>query len=149
VVAAALVVAGAVAISVPRVRRAIAEQVKPMAEQAAVSLSTVFQSPARIAASMGGQALVNCAYIATLMACVNAVGGHISIPAVAVVYLSGAALGQAVPTPGGVGGVEAIMSADLAAAGVDVGTALSATLLFRLLRILATSNSPAGYRLDC
>ncbi|NBO46520.1 MAG: hypothetical protein EBU85_05860, partial [Actinobacteria bacterium] len=55
------------------------------------------------------------------------------LPATAVVYLSGAALGQAVPTPGGVGGVEAIMSAALAAAGLDVSTALSATLLFRLV----------------
>jgi len=49
-----------------------------------------------------------------------------------VVYFAGAIIGSAVPTPGGLGGIEAAMSAGLVAVGVDGGTAVSSVLLYRL-----------------
>ena len=57
----------------------------------------------------------------------------ITIAVVAVVYLAGATLGQAAPTPGGLGAVEAALAAGLTAGGLDGGIAVSAVLLFRLL----------------
>ena len=51
----------------------------------------------------------------------------------AVVYLTGSALGSVVPTPGGLGAVEAALSAGLTAAGLPGAAAVSAVLLFRLL----------------
>ena len=49
------------------------------------------------------------------------------------VYLTGAALGSVVPTPGGLGAVEAALAAGLTATGMAAATAVSAVLLFRLL----------------
>ena len=49
------------------------------------------------------------------------------------VYLAGATIGQAAPTPGGLGAVEAALAAGLTAAGLDAGLAVSAVLLYRLL----------------
>ena len=61
-------------------------------------------------------------------------GGHASFPALAVVYLTGSALGAIVPTPGGLGAVEVALSGTMAAvAHVPSATALSAVLLFRLM----------------
>ena len=53
-------------------------------------------------------------------------------PGDGVVYFAGAIIGSAVPTPGGLGGIEAAMSAGLIAIGVDSGTAVSSVLLYRL-----------------
>jgi uncharacterized protein (TIRG00374 family) len=59
--------------------------------------------------------------------------GELCLAVVAVVYLAGATLGQAAPTPGGLGAVEAALAAGLTAGGLDGGIAVSAVLLFRLL----------------
>ena len=59
-------------------------------------------------------------------------GRETSSPPIAVVYFAGAIIGSAVPTPGGLGGIEAAMSSGLIAIGVDSGTAVSSVLLYRL-----------------
>lgn len=48
-------------------------------------------------------------------------------------YLVGSTVGAAVPTPGGVGGVEAALIAVLTGAGVDSATAAAAVVVFRLV----------------
>ena len=68
-----------------------------------------------------------------LFACVEAFGGSMNIAVVAVVYLAGATIGQAAPTPGGLGAVEAALAAGLTAGGLDAGLAVSAVLLYRLV----------------
>jgi uncharacterized protein (TIRG00374 family) len=57
----------------------------------------------------------------------------VPIASIAVVYLTGSALGSILPTPGGLGGVEAALTAGLTAAGLPGAVAVSAVLLFRLL----------------
>ncbi|MBA9004888.1 lysylphosphatidylglycerol synthase transmembrane domain-containing protein [Thermomonospora cellulosilytica] len=52
---------------------------------------------------------------------------------VVVAYLVGAAAGAALPSPGGVGGTEAALTAALAAIGVPAAPALQAVLLFRAI----------------
>jgi uncharacterized protein (TIRG00374 family) len=64
---------------------------------------------------------------------VRAFSSQGSIAAIFFVYLAGATLGQAAPTPGGLGVVEAALAAGLTAAGVDSALAVSATLLFRFM----------------
>jgi uncharacterized protein (TIRG00374 family) len=68
-----------------------------------------------------------------LYASIRAFGGSLSIASIAVVYLAGSALGSAAPTPGGLGAVEAALSAGLTAAGLPGSTAVSSVLLFRLV----------------
>src|SRR5579859_3010060 len=68
-----------------------------------------------------------------MAACVQAFRGSVAIAAIAVVYLTGSALGSIVPTPGGLGAVEAALTAGLVATGMHGTEAASSVLLFRLL----------------
>ena len=96
-------------------------------------LLAVMQQPRKLAEGIGGALLLTGAYILCLDACIRALGGSIPLASTAVVYLTGAALGSAVPTPGGLGAVEAALSAGLTAAGLPGTIAVSAVLLFRTL----------------
>lgn len=131
-VAAVAVVLLAV-LAVPAVRRQITTRVGPLLREVGPRLVTVAQRPLKLAEGIGGILLLNIAYIGVLYACVEAFGGDLSIAVVAVVYLAGATIGQAAPTPGGLGAVEAALSAGLTAAGLDAGIAVSAVLLYRLV----------------
>jgi uncharacterized protein (TIRG00374 family) len=57
----------------------------------------------------------------------------VAFASVAVVYLTGSALGSIIPTPGGLGAVEAALTAGLIATGMHGTVAASVVLLFRLL----------------
>jgi len=131
VVAAAIVILALLA--VPWVRRLIAKRVGPLLKEVVPRLVTVAQRPTKLLEGIGGILLLNLAYIGVLYACVAAFGGSLSIAVVAVVYLAGATIGQAAPTPGGLGAVEAALAAGLTAAGLDAGVAVSAVLLYRLV----------------
>ena len=66
------------------------------------------------------------------MAALWAIGAHPAILPAAVVYLAGNAVGSAAPTPGGIGGVEAVLAAGLTAIGIPGHEAIPAVLLFRV-----------------
>lgn len=120
-------------LALPVSRDWLRRRVKPIVSQVGPRLLTLTQRPAKLAEGIGGILLLNLSYCLCLAACVKAFGGEAGIAAVAVVYLAGATLGQAAPTPGGLGAVELALSAGLTAAGVDSGVAVSSVLLFRLL----------------
>ncbi len=120
-------------LAVPAVRRLIRKRVGPSVKEAIPRLLTVAQRPSKLLEGIGGILLLNLAFIGVLVGCVEAFGGSMSIAVVAVVYLAGATLGQAAPTPGGLGAVEAALAAGLTAGGLDAGIAVSAVLAFRLL----------------
>ena len=71
-------------------------------------------------------------YLFALYAAVRAFGGTTPLAAVGAVYLAGSAIGQAAPTPGGLGAVEAVLIAGLVSVGLDKEIAVPAVLLFRL-----------------
>jgi hypothetical protein len=72
------------------------------------------------------------ATLAAFIAALRAVGVHPAILPAAVVYLAGNAVGSAAPTPGGIGGVEAVLAAGLTAIGIPAHEAIPAVLLFRV-----------------
>lgn len=116
------------------VRKILVDRVRPILKEVGPRLVTLTQQPWKIAEGMGGILLLNAAFAACMIACVEAFDtGPINYAAVALVYLAGSTLGQAAPTPGGLGAVEAAYVFGLTAAGVDSSIAVSATLLFRLL----------------
>ena len=131
VIAVALMVLAAFA--VPRVRRYVFGRMRPLLKEVVPRLITVAQRPLKLGEGLGGIMLVNIGYIAALVGCVRAFDGDTNVAAIAVVYLAGATLGQAAPTPGGLGAVEAAMAAGLTAAGLPGGIAVSSVLLFRLI----------------
>ncbi len=121
------------AAAVPRGRRLLRARLGPALGQIGPRLVAMVQQPAKLAEGIGGALMLSGCYIFCLAASVLAVGGHIPLTSAAVVYLTGAALGSAVPTPGGLGAVEAALAAGLTATGMAAATAVSAVLLFRLL----------------
>ena len=97
-------------------------------------LRELLRHPARLAVGVAGQLLVSLASVAGLYLCVRAFGQYPGFAAVAVADLVGGAIGAAVPTPGGVGGVEAALSLALEqTAHLPQSAAVPAVLLFRVL----------------
>ncbi len=132
-VIAGLVVAALGVAAVPRGRRLLRARLAPALGQVLPRLLEVLQQPRKLAEGIGGALMLTICYILCLDACVRAFGGAIPLTSAAVVYLTGSALGSVVPTPGGLGAVEAALSAGLTATGLPAATAVSAVLLFRLL----------------
>src|SRR6266516_2050096 len=132
-VIAGLIVIVLAVVAIPAGRRLIRARLAPVLGQVLPRLLAGVQQPRKLAEGIGGALLLDGAYILCLAACIQALGGSASLASIAVVYLTGSALGSAVPTPGGLGAVEAALSAGLTAAGLPGSTAVSAVLLFRTL----------------
>ncbi len=118
----------------PAGRRLVRSRVAPALGQVIPRLLDVAQRPAKLAEGIGGALLLTFGYILCLDASVRGVGSHAQFVPLAVVYLTGSALGSIVPTPGGIGAVELALSGGLSTiAHVPLAYATSAVLLFRLL----------------
>jgi len=132
-VLAGLVVVALAVFLVPAGRRLLRARVAPTLGQVLPRLLQVAQQPRKLIEGIGGALLLSVSYILCLASCVQAFGGGAAIAGIAVVYLTGSALGSIVPTPGGVGAVEAALTAGLVATGMHGTEAASSVLLFRLL----------------
>jgi glycosyltransferase 2 family protein len=131
-IAVAVLVAAVIAVlAVPAGRRLLRSRLAPTLSQVIPRLLDIAQQPARLAVGIGGALLITVAYIGCLALSVDAFGGSVPFAAVAVVFLTASAIGSAVPTPGGIGAVEAAMSAGLTAAGLPGGVAISSVVLYR------------------
>ena len=132
-VLAGLVAVALAVLAIPAGRRVLRARLSPMLGQVLPQLLDVAQRPRKLARGIGGALLLSLCYILCLAACVAAFGRSVPIAKIGVVYLTGSAIGSIVPTPGGLGAVEAALTAGLTAAGVPGAVAVSAVLLFRLL----------------
>lgn len=120
---------GIVTVSLRRVRRTIGRQ----AREAGRALRVIFSRPKGALLLATGSTGLLAAYTVSFLCCVYAFGADVPIVAAVTIYLGAASIGQLVPTPGGVGGVEAVAIAGLTRAGVDGGTAVAIVLTFRML----------------
>lgn len=78
--------------------------------------------------------------LATLGAAVMSVSGMASVPGVTLSFLSAKIVGATGITPGGLGPLEAALTASLTAAGLTASVALAAVLVYRMISfILATA----------
>src|ERR1700683_989552 len=132
-VLAGLVVAALGVLAVPAGRRLLRARVAPTFHQVLPQLVEVAQRPPKLVEGLGGGLLLSLSYILCLAACVAAFGRSVPIASIGVVYLTGSAIGSLLPTPGGLGAVEAALTAGLTATGMPGAVAVSAVLLFRLL----------------
>ena len=128
-----LVLIALVVLAIPAGRRILRARLSPMLGQVLPRLLEVAQQPGKLARGIGGTLLLSLSYIFCLAACVAAFGRSAPIARIGVVYLTGSAISSIVPTPGGIGAVEAALTAGLTAAGVPGAAAASAVLLFRLV----------------
>ena len=120
------------ALAVPGVRHWLSVRLLPPLREAMSRLLDLITTPQKLTQALVGGLALNAAYIAALWFAVQAFNGQVGAAGVAVVYLAGAAVGSASPTPGGLGAVEVAMSTGLAALGMAGTVAVSAVLLFRL-----------------
>ncbi len=129
---AVIAVAIIVVLSVPQTRKKVTGTVWPHLRQIWPRLLDAVSHPLRLAIAAGANLLLSAAYSLALIATLWSVGAHPAILATAVVFLAGNAVGSATPTPGGLGGVEAVMAAGLTAIGIPAHQAIPAVLLFRM-----------------
>jgi uncharacterized membrane protein YbhN (UPF0104 family) len=119
-------------LAIPVARRWLVARLLPPLREALPRLLNLLTSPSKLLESVGGAIALNVCYIVALWASAHAFGTHAGLAQIAVVYLAGAAIGAAAPTPGGLGAVEVAMSTGLTAVGMASTAAVSAVLLFRL-----------------
>ena len=132
VLAAVLVLCGVVLL-LPIGRRLALDKLVPVLRRAVQGVEQVATDPARLFTLVSGGMLVTLSYLFCLYFSLQAFGGGgIGLATVGVVYLTGSALAQAAPTPGGVGAVEAVLIAGLTSVGVDKEIAVPSVFLFRL-----------------
>jgi undecaprenyl-diphosphatase len=130
--ALAVVALAAVMFALPSVRRLVTQRLRPLLRRSIGGVAHAVRSPGKLLLLLGGSALLTLSYISCLYLCTRALGGHLGLAAVGAVYLLGAALAAAAPTPGGLGALEAAVIAGLVAAGMSHTIAVPAVFLYRL-----------------
>jgi uncharacterized membrane protein YbhN (UPF0104 family) len=129
----AVIAAAVIAVlAVPLTRKKVTGAVWPHLRQIGPRLLEAVSHPLRLGIAVGANLLLSAAYALALIAALRSVGAHPAILAAAVVFLAGNAVGSATPTPGGLGGVEAVLAAGLTAIGIPAHEAIPAVLLFRM-----------------
>jgi glycosyltransferase 2 family protein len=91
--------------------------------------------PAQALGGLLASAALTLTHVLAFAACVAAAGGHLPLLTLATIYLGAATAGSLLPTPGGIGGVEAALIAGLTAAGLSMPVATAATILSRLVAV--------------
>ncbi|WP_026875110.1 flippase-like domain-containing protein [Jiangella gansuensis] len=128
-----LLLAASVVALIPPVRSRLSDLWRDFAERGLPRLLDVFTNPRKLAMAVAGILGQSVSLILCFYACLRAVGEHVSITALGVVQVVGNTLGTAVPTPGGLGAVEAALTAGVSTLGVTTSAAVTAVLVFRLV----------------
>jgi undecaprenyl-diphosphatase len=130
--ALAVLALAAVMFAVPSVRRLVVTRLRPLLRRSIGGAAHALRNPGKLVLLLGGSAVLTLSYIVCLYLCTRAFGGDLSLASVGAVYLLGAAVAAAAPTPGGLGALEAAVIAGLVAAGMPHTIAVPAVFLFRL-----------------
>ncbi|MCV2392882.1 flippase-like domain-containing protein [Actinotalea sp. M2MS4P-6] len=137
IVVALVAAAIGVALLVPQVRRWAVERLLPIWRQTWPRLVRLLSQPRRFAVAALGNLIVTVSYLGAFWASLAAFGQDLSLIDLALIYLVGNAAGAIVPTPGGLGTVEAALITGLSTAGIPVAIATSVVVLFRGLTFWA------------
>ncbi len=128
---AAIAFLAAVLLLVPQSRSRLAQAVWPRLRSVWPHVFDAVSRPLRLALGVLANLVLTLGYLVAFIASLRALGAHPPILAAAIVYLAGNAIGSAAPTPGGLGAVEAVLSAGLTAIGVPAHEAIPGVLVFR------------------
>ena len=121
------------AMMVPPLRHLVTRRLMPLARSYVIQLLDVLSRPRELVISIAGALLQNITLGVAFWTSLLAFGVHTNLIETMFVFLLANALGSSVPTPGGLGGVEAAVTFAFVAVGVPQGVALSATLLHRVV----------------
>lgn len=131
-VIAILAIVISVAMMIPPVRKLVVAKLMPIVKSYARSLAETLTQPRELTAGIVGALVLNLATGLGFWAALLAFGYHMNPIETTFVFLLANTLGSAVPTPGGMGAVEAALSVAFTAIGVPSTIAVSATLVYRI-----------------
>lgn len=114
------------------VRRWILEKVRPTIDQIWPRLVWLGTHPSRVFYGFLGSTLQTVAFVAAFGGSLAAFGYSLPVVTLAVTYLVSNSVGSLVPSPGGIGPVEAALTGGLTLAGVPASIAFSTAILYRL-----------------
>ncbi|WP_075737744.1 lysylphosphatidylglycerol synthase transmembrane domain-containing protein [Streptomyces acidiscabies] len=98
-------------------------------------IRAVHARPCRAAALWGGSFAFAVLHACVLIAVTRAIGLALSPVHVALLYLAASSAAALLPTPGGIGSLDAVLALSLAATGAPAVAAASAVLGYRLLTV--------------
>ncbi|MEE6281737.1 lysylphosphatidylglycerol synthase transmembrane domain-containing protein [Georgenia sp. MJ170] len=127
----------AIVLLVPPLRSWLWLKVGPTLQQVWPRLLWVVGSPSRLLMGIGGNLIMTIGYVASFGAALAAFGYTLAPTTLAITYLTSNTVGAAVPSPGGIGPVEAALTAGLTVSGIPAGVAFSTALVFRVLTFWA------------
>lgn len=128
-IAVFLIMVAAVVVLTPRLRKMVVTTLKQSLQNFKLLLQRPIKMTAAVVASAGGTVF----YALTLYASAHAVGIQLSLIQTFFVFTVGVTAAAITPTPGGVGGAEAGLTAAMVAVGVPKEQALAAAFIYRLL----------------
>lgn len=129
---AVAVVVGAASVVVAVRRTWVVERLHSLARQT-VSAVAHLRQPRRLAELLGGSLGLTAAHVLVLFGTLRALDTRPSLIAVAAAYLLATTAAAALPTPGGIGSLDASLALFLYGSGVTSATAIAAVLVYRLL----------------
>ena len=130
---AAIVVAAIVLALTPKFRRWVVSLVKSTIEKIKHDFGELLRRPSKLGLLFGGQVVAKMSTILCFVWACRAFGIDLPFAELGALYLLANTVASTVPTPGGVGAIEAALVFVLTRAGVPDAEAWAATLLFRLI----------------
>lgn len=121
------------AMIVPYTRRLVIDRLVPIVLSYARQLVELLSQPRKLTAAVCGWLLQNLLLGLSFWASLMALGHSANPLEITFIYVLTNTLASAVPTPGGLGAIEAALTLGFTSVGVPYAVAFSATLLFRLL----------------
>lgn len=133
VFAGAVVVAMLVLAATPKLRRWVVAFVRSTFEKIRHDFGELARRPSKLSLLFGGQAIAKLTTIVAFALSCRAFHIDLGFAEIGALYMVANTVASAVPTPGGVGAIEAALVFMLTGAGVDQSAAWAAMLLFRLI----------------
>ncbi|TFH20961.1 MAG: flippase-like domain-containing protein [Acidimicrobiales bacterium] len=129
----AILVAAIVLALTPKFRRWLVALVKSTIEKVRHDFGELLRMPSKLSLLFGGQVIAKMSTILAFVWACRAFGIDLPFAELGALYLAANTVASTVPTPGGVGAIEAALVFVLTRAGVPDAEAWAATLLFRLI----------------
>lgn len=119
-------------VAIPITRGPIIEHVWPQIQAGWEALRSIAHSPGRLVLLFGGSAAISLAYLGAMTASLKAFDSTVSFPLIGLLFLTGSAVANAAPTPGGVGAAEAALIAAFSTVE-QADVVIPAVFLYRLV----------------
>ena len=133
VVVLAVLLAFGIVFFIRPLRRWIIAKIKPTIDQIWPRLVWLGTHPSRMLYGFIGSLIQSAAFVAAFGGALGAFGHSLPVVTLAITYLVSNSVGAVVPSPGGIGPVEAALTGGLTLAGIPASVALSTAILFRVV----------------